>query len=55
MKKVLILQNETEQHAYANLTDLCKDFSQFSYHYIKRQKYPFRYKGFDFIKLEIKR
>ena len=55
MKKIIIMQNEIELLAYANLTDICKDFEQFSYHYIKRQKYPFRYKGYDFIKLEIKR
>ena len=55
MKKVLILDNGNNKVAYANLTDVCKDFTKFSYHYLKRQKYPFRYKGFDFIKLTIKR
>ena len=55
MKKIILLQNEDNLIAYANLTDVCKDFDKFSYHYIKKQKYPFRYKGYDFIKLQINR
>ncbi len=55
MAKIILLESETEQHVYTCLTTICKDFRQFSYHYIKKQKYPFRYKGYDFKKLEIKR
>jgi len=55
MKKIILLENEEEQHAYNSLTTICEHFPKFSYHYIKKQKYPFRYKGYDFKKLIIKR
>ena len=55
MKNIIIIQNENEQHAYSSLTTICKDYPKFSYHYLKPKKYPFRYRGFNFIKLQIKR
>ncbi len=55
MKNIILLENEEEQHAYTCLTTICRDFTKFSYHYIKKQKYPFRYKGYNFKKLTIKR
>jgi hypothetical protein len=55
MKNIIIIENEEETLAYTCLTTICEDFKQFSYHYIKKQKYPFRYKGFNFKKLTVKR
>jgi hypothetical protein len=55
MKNIILLTSEDETVAYNSLTTICKDFKQFSYHYLKRQKYPFRSKGYTFKKLQIKR
>lgn len=55
MKNIILLITEEEIKAYSSLTTICEDYKQFSYHYLKRQKYPFRSKGYDFKKLTIKR
>ena len=55
MKNIILLTKDDNTQAYASLTTICKDFKQFSYHYLKKQKYPFRSKGYTFNKLTIKR
>ena len=55
MKNIILLSKDDNTQAYASLTTICEHFKQFSYHYLKKQKYPFRSKGYTFNKLEIKR
>jgi hypothetical protein len=55
MKNIILITNEEGTQAYSSLTTICEHYKQFSYHYLKRQSYPFRSKGYTFNKLEIKR
>lgn len=55
MKNIILLIHDNEILAYSSLTMICEDFPKFSYHYLKRQKYPFRSKGYEFKKLVINR
>lgn len=51
---IIIHDKQTDQYeAWTQLTDLCRAHD-FSYHYLKRQKFPFKYKGIDFVKVGVK-
>jgi hypothetical protein len=38
---------------YPTLTKLCDANPEFSYNYLKSKKFPFTYKGYEFIKKEL--
>ena len=44
MKNIIILTNGESQEAWGSLTELCRAH-EWSYNYLKRQKLPFKYKG----------
>jgi len=50
---VINLITPFEYGIYTTLTALCKFNTQFSYQYIKGNKFPFEYKGYTFNKIEI--
>ena len=47
---IIILTDKESHEAWGSLTELC-DAHEFSYNYLKRLKFPFQYKGLDFIKV----
>ncbi len=49
MKYVIIMQKEDQVEAWKSVTRLCDKY-KFSYHYMKRLKFPFNYKGYSFRK-----
>lgn len=49
-KNIVILTNGELYEAWGSLTELCKVHS-FSYHYLKRKKFPFKYRGLDFVRV----
>ena len=49
MKYVIIMQKEDQIEAWKSVTRLCDKY-KFSYHYMKRLKFPFNYKGYSFRK-----
>lgn len=44
------LSNKEKTELWTQLTDLCR-CKGWSYNYLKRQKFPFRYKGWNFEKI----
>ena len=49
-ENIIILTNGEAHEAWGSLVELC-DVKGFSYNYLKRMKYPFKYKGLDFIRV----
>lgn len=49
-KNVIILTNKESHEAWGSLVELCK-VKGFSYNYLKKKKYPFEYKGLNFIRV----
>lgn len=41
---IIILTDGNNYEAWGSLTELCKEHG-FSYNYLKRKKFPFRYRG----------
>ena len=48
---IIILTDGESYETYGALTELCKK-NRFSYNYLKDKKFPFKYKGLDFIKVK---
>lgn len=53
MKTVIIISKGDLVGAYKALTHVCKAHKEFSYHYLKSKKFPFVYKGWNFIKEKV--
>lgn len=53
-ENIIILEKNDLLEAWGSLTEICKEHG-FSYHYLKRKKFPFTYKGFNFIKVKYRR
>ena len=51
---IILLKKNENIEAYTALTKLCKDYKEFSYSYIKSKKFPFNYKGYEFLKIKVK-
>jgi len=49
-ENIIILTNGESHEAWGSLVELCTK-KGFSYNYLKRQKYPFKYKGLNFIRV----
>lgn len=49
-ENIIILTNGESYEAWGSLVEICKE-KGFSYNYLKRKKYPFKYKGVDFIRV----
>jgi len=49
-ENVIILTNGESYEVWGSLVELCK-IKDLSYNYLKRQKFPFEYKGLHFIKV----
>jgi hypothetical protein len=49
-ENIIILTNEESYEAWGSLVELCK-VKGFSHNYLKRLKYPFKYKGLKFIRV----
>lgn len=49
-KNIIILTNKESYEAWGSLSELCEKH-EFSHNYLKRLKFPFKYKGLDFIKV----
>lgn len=45
---IIILTKGDQVETWGSLTDLCDNHESFSYHYLKKKKFPFYYKGFRF-------
>lgn len=48
---VIILKKEDQLECWGQLVELCQHHEEFSYNYLKGLKFPFKYKGYDFIKI----
>lgn len=54
MKTVILLTKDGEEpEAWTTLTGLCDNHENFSYDYLKQKKFPFEYKGYQFIKVQL--
>lgn len=51
LKNVIILHKNGQLEAWGNLRELCDAHENFSYASLRARKYPFVYKGYDFIRL----
>lgn len=51
MKAVIVITKGEKTESWGSLTELCKNHKEFSYNYLKRQKFPFTYKGYEFKKV----
>lgn len=51
---IIVLIKENQLETWGSLTSLC-DAHGFSYNYLKRQKFPFTYKGIKFEKVPFKK
>lgn len=51
---IIVLLNGDIVEAWGSLTEICTHHPEFSYHYLKRQKYPFSYKGWRFEKVKFR-
>ncbi len=49
-KKVIILTNGKDYEVWGGIKELC-DKKGFSYNYLKRLKFPFKYRGLNFVKV----
>jgi hypothetical protein len=53
-KTVIIIENDEHVECWGSLKRLCdpdNGHSNFSYHFLKRKKFPFLYKGWKFYKV----
>lgn len=50
MINIIILSKGEIREYWSSLVLLCEAHPEFSYHYIKRNKFPFEYKGWRFEK-----
>ena len=48
-ENIIILKKDSEYEAWGSITEICSVYG-FSYNYLKRLKFPFIYKGIEFIK-----
>ncbi len=53
-RQVIVIESENKPEVYSTLTKLC-EIKGFSYHYLKGLKFPFKYKGLDFHKVNVSR
>jgi hypothetical protein len=44
-KNIIVLTRGDEIETWGSLAELCRYHPDFSYYYLKRQEYPFNYKG----------
>ncbi len=51
-KFIIILRFNDNYEAWGSLTELCENHPNFSYSTLKGKKFPFKYKGFYFIKVK---
>ena len=51
---MIILKKGDTIELSTTLTKLCLKHNEFSYHYLKRLKFPFLYKGYEFTKQKMK-
>lgn len=49
-ENIIIITNGESYEAWGSLVEICKE-KGFSYNYLKRIKYPFKYKGLYFIRV----
>jgi len=54
-QNIIVLVNGEQVEAWGSLTELCKNHSEFSYHYLKARKMPFEYKGWNFYKVPFRK
>jgi hypothetical protein len=52
MKNVIILKQGPKVEAWKTLTLICKT-KKISHNYLKKQTFPFKYRGVEFIKYEL--
>lgn len=50
LMNIIILSRGDLREYWSSLVLLCEAHPEFSYHYIKRNKFPFEYKGWTFEK-----
>lgn len=51
---IIILTDEESYEAWGSLTEIC-DQHKWSYNYLKRKKFPFKYKGLQLIKVPFRK
>ncbi len=54
IKRTIILHKEGLHEVWGSLTDICDNHEEIKYPTIKGRKFPFKYKGYDFIKVPYK-
>lgn len=50
LKNIIVLSQGEKREFWTSLVLLCEAHLEFSYHYIKKYKFPFEYKGWWFEK-----
>ncbi|GHB44385.1 hypothetical protein [Mongoliitalea lutea] len=50
LKNIILLSQGEKREVWTSLVLLCDAHPEFSYHYIKKYKFPFEYKGWFFEK-----
>ena len=50
-KNIIIITDGKSYEAWGSLVELCQVKKEFSYEYLKKKKYPFVYKGIEFIRV----
>ncbi len=50
-KTVIVLIKRDNIEVWDMLTTMCRSHEEFCYHYLKKMKFPFFYKGWEFIKV----
>lgn len=53
-QNIIILTNGKDFETWGSLTEICRE-KGFSHNYLKRQKYPFEYKGLKFIRVPFRK
>jgi len=53
---IVLYDQETEEiEVWGSVTEMCEKKEGFSYNYLKRQKFPFEYKGLKFYKVPFRK
>lgn len=50
-ERAIIIKRGDQYEGWQSIKEMCKAHPEFSYHYMKRLKFPFTYKGYDFIRV----
>ena len=50
-ERAIIIKSGDQYEGWQSVKEMCKNHPEFSYNYMKRLKFPFTYKGYDFIRV----